>query len=308
MPLVSIVIVSWNVKELLANCLASIYETTAGLTVEIIVVDSNSGDGTAELIGRDFPHVKLLALADNVGFSRGNNLGIGVSTGDYIFLLNPDTLVKPEAIQQLAAYLNDHPEAGIVGPRTLNEDGTTQSTRRRFPSLLTGLFESTWLQGIAPKQAMRRYYVQDMPDDGTFQVDWVQGSALMFRREVFAQIGGMDEGFMMYSEELDWCKRAVLAGWRVDYVGSAQIVHFGGKSSEQAPALTHIRFQCSKLRYFRKYHGRAKAELLRFALLANYASQYLIEGSKRLLGHKPALRAERMQVYATVLRSGLKVS
>ncbi|MBE2182548.1 MAG: glycosyltransferase family 2 protein [Anaerolineae bacterium] len=308
MPLVSIVIVSWNVKALLANCLASIYETTAGLAVEIIVVDSNSGDGTVELIGRDFPHVKLLALADNVGFSRGNNLGIGISTGEYIFLLNPDTLVKPETIQQLAAYLNDHPEVGIVGPRTLNGDGTTQSTRRRFPTLLTGLFESTWLQSIAPKAIMRCYYVQDQPDDGTFEVDWVQGSALMFRREVFAQIGGMDEGFMMYSEELDWCKRAVLAGWRVDYVGGARIVHFGGKSSEQAPALTHIRFQCSKLRYFRKYHGRAEAELLRFALLTNYASQYMIEGSKRLVGHKPALRAERMQVYATVLRSGLKVS
>lgn len=308
MPLVSIVIVSWNVKQLLADCLASIYETSAGLPVEIIVVDSNSSDDTVAMLQRDFPHVKLLALDENAGFSRGNNLGIPLTTGEYVFLLNPDTLVKPEAIQQLAAYLKDHPKVGIVGPQTLNEDATVQSTRRRFPVLLTGLFESTWLQNIAPKSILSQYYVQDKPDDGTFEVDWVQGSALMFRRQVYDQIGGMDEGFMMYSEELDWCKRAKLAGWLVVYVGKAQIVHFGGKSSEQAPALTHIRFQCSKLRYYRKYHGRAKAEILRFALLANYAAQYLIEGAKRVLGHKPALRAERMQVYATVLRSGLKVS
>lgn len=308
MPSVSVVIVSWNVKQLLADCLASIYETTAGLPIEIIVVDSNSSDNTVSLLQHDFPRVKLLALDENVGFSHGNNIGIAQTTGDYIFLLNPDTLVKPEAIQQLAAYLSDHPDVGIIGPQTLNQDGTVQSTRRRFPTLLTGLFESTWLQAIAPKSVLNRYYVQDQPDDGTFEVDWVQGSALMFRREVFEQIGGMDEGFMMYSEELDWCKRAKLVKWKVKYVGSAQVVHFGGKSSEQAPAATHIRFQCSKLRYFRKYHGRSQAELLRFALLANYAAQYMIEAAKRMIGHKPELRIERMQVYAAVLHSGLKVS
>ncbi len=308
MPLVSVVIVSWNVKQLLADCLASIYETTAGLPVEIVVVDSASSDGTVQLLKRDFPHVNLLALDMNVGFTRGNNLGIDLTTGDFILLLNPDTLVKPEAIQQMAAYLSSHPDVGIVGPQTLNEDGTVQSTRRRFPTLLTGLFESTWLQVIAPTLVLSRYYVQDQPDDGIFEVDWVQGSALMFRRAVFSQIGGLDEGFMMYSEELDWCKRAKLAGWSVEYIGMSRITHFGGKSSEQSPAATHIRFQCSKLRYFRKYHGRARAELLRFALLANYGVQYLIEGAKRLLGHKRELRADRMKVYMTVLRSGLKVS
>src|SRR5262249_29582496 len=142
-----------------------------------------------------------------------------------------------------------------IGPRTLNADGTTQSSRRRFPTLGVGFLESTWLQSYAPQGVMRRYYVSDAEDDATVDVDWVQGSALMARREVYDQIGGLDDGYVMYSEELDWCKRAKLAGWRVVYLGSAQIMHYGGKSSEQVTARSHIHFQESKLRYFRKYHG-----------------------------------------------------
>ncbi|MFN8375236.1 MAG: hypothetical protein U0694_20465 [Anaerolineae bacterium] len=139
-------------------------------------------------------------------------------------------------------------------------------------------------------------------------MDWVQGSALLARREVYQQIGGLDEGYVMFSEELDWCKRAKDAGWRVVYFGSAQIIHHGGKSTEQAGARKHIYFQQSKLRYYRKFHGVGAATVLRLFLLASYAIQIGIEGTKSLLGYKRALRNERIRAYWQVLRSGLKVS
>jgi len=197
---------------------------------------------------------------------------------------------------------------GIVGPYTHNTDGSYQSSRRRFPTLATAFFESTWLQALAPKSILDRFYVNDAPPDQTLDVDWVQGSALMARREVYTQIGGLDEGYIMYSEELDWCRRAKNAVWRVVYLAQAHIVHHGGKSSDQVVARRHILFQQSKLRYFRKYHGTVAAQSLRVFLLLNYAIQLGIESAKGLIGHKRALRQERVQQYLQVLRSGLRVS
>lgn len=304
----SVIIVSWNVADLLAACLDSIFSNVSGLQTEVIVVDSASSDHTVEMVKARFPQVTLLAQAENLGFSRCNNIGLAAARGRHLLLLNPDTEVMGDALGKMAAYLDANQTVGIVGPHTLNTDGSTQSTRRRFPTLATGFFESTWLQAYAPKQVMNRFYVTDAPDDAVLDVDWVQGSALMARREVYAQIGGLDEGFVMYSEELDWCRRAKDAGWRVVYLGTAQIVHHGGKSSEQVTARKHIHFHESKLRYFRKYHGRFIADALRLFLLLNYIWQISIEGAKGLLGHKPALRRQRIREYWQVLRSGLKVT
>ena len=315
----SIIIVSWNVADLLAACLASVLAgpvtvvPPAGdrsdgddrLGVEIIVVESGSTDHSREVLSH-FPQVRVLAQPENIGFSRGNNLGLAAARGRYLMLLNPDTAIIGDALPVLAAYLDAHPDVGIVGPRTLNTDGTTQSTRRRFPTLVTALFESTWLQPYAPPGVLRRYYISDAPDDAVLDVDWMQGSALMFRREVYEQIGGLDERFVMYSEEMDWCRRARAAGWRAVYVGTAQIVHHGGKSADQVEARRHMYFQQSKVRYFRKHHGLPAGETLRLYLLALYAWQWLLEWTKGRLGHKPELRRARMAAYREVLRTGLR--
>ncbi len=303
----SIIIVSWNVADLLDYFLDSI-RRCAHPSMEIIVVDSASSDPTPDIVREHYPEVKLLAQTENVGFSRGNNIGLSAAAGRYLLLLNPDTEVSEGALTRMVAYLEAHPEVGIVGPHTLNSDGSHQSTRRRFPTLAVGLFESTWLQSYAPQSILDRYYVRDLPDDGTYEIDWVQGSALLARREVYAQIGGLDEGFVMYSEELDWCRRAKAAGWRVVYLGDAKITHHGGKSSEQAGARRHIHFQQSKLRYFRKYHGALTAQGLRAFLLASYGLQLAQEWLKGALGHKRAIRRERVRAYWQVLRSGLKVT
>lgn len=313
----SIIIVSWNVADLLDACLRSILASGVNIaadqpdermTVEIIVVDSASSDETVARVRELFPQVRLLPQSTNVGFTRGNNIGLAQAEGRLLLLLNPDTEILGNALQTMVAYLDEHPDVGIVGPRTYNTDGTVQSTRRRFPTKLLAFFESTWLQPFAPQNLLRHFYVFDHPNDGTFDVDWVQGSALLARRTVYEQIGGLDERYVMYSEELDWCKRAKSAGWRVIYLGDAQITHHGGKSTEQVKARAHIYFQQSKLRYFRKYHGAWFAQLLRAFLLINYLWQIVLETGKSLMGHKRPLRQERIHAYWQIIRSGLKVS
>ncbi len=304
----SIIIVSWNVADLLEICLNSILRNTNPAKTEIIVVDSASADDSVDRLRANYPQIKLMAQAENLGFSRSNNIGLAAASGNYLMLLNPDTEIIEDALGQMQQYLEDHPDVGIVGPHTLNSDGTTQSTRRRFPSLLIGFFESTWFQGFAPKSMLTNYYVENEPDNAVIDVDWVQGSALMTRRTVYEQIGGLDEGYTMYSEEIDWCKRAKAAQWRVVYLGTARIIHHGGKSSEQVTARKHIHFQESKLRYFRKYHGWLPSQLLRGFLMLNYVCQIIVESAKGLLGHKRGLRRERIRAYWQVLRSGLKAS
>ena len=307
---VSIVIVSWNVADLLAECLDSVRASSLAdtVTIEIIVVDSASEDNTVSMLHEQYPQVQVLAQSENVGFTRGNNIGFAEAQGRYIFMLNPDTVIHGDAIGAMVRYLDAHPQVGVVGPHTLNSDGTYQSSRRRFPTRPLAFFESTWLQGIAPRPMLDLFYVNDAPQTATLDVDWVQGSALMMRHEIYRQIGGLDTGYVMYFEELDWCKRAKDAGWRVVYLGDVQITHHGGKSSEQVQAFKHIHYQQSKLRYYRKYHGAGFANVLQVFLLVQYGWQLLLEALKGLIGSKRQLRRARVRTYWQVLRSGLKVT
>jgi GT2 family glycosyltransferase len=204
--------------------------------------------------------------------------------------------------------MDRHPTVAVAGPLLRDSDGNVQSSRRRFPTLVTAFFESTWLETWAPRSVLARYYAADLPDDVPVEVDWVVGAALMVRTAVAKTVGPMDEAYFMYSEELDWCRRIKDAGWRVLQVPAAEIVHHEGKSSEQAVTDRHINFQRAKLRYFYKYHGRFAALLLRIYLLANYAIQLAIEATKGLLGHRRDLRRQRISAYMRVLASGLRIA
>ncbi len=311
----SIIIVSWNVSTLLAKCLDSILESGVqivapngetygqGLRTQVIVVDSASDDDSVEMIRTKYSWVYLFAQSENVGFVRGNNIGFEHAQGRYIMLLNPDTEVQAGALGRLIEVLASDPKIGIVGPHTLNSDGTHQSTRRRFLTLGTAIFESTWLEVFAPKSLLEKFHVQDMPNEGTYAVDWVQGSALMAKREVYEQIGGLDPRYIMYAEEMDWCKRAAIVGWKTFYVGDAFIIHHGGQSSGQVRARSHIHFQHSKMRYMKKFHGWWAACLLWLVLVLSYSWQLVLEGAKWLVGHKRSMRRERIQTYLLVLWS-----
>jgi len=285
--------------------LHSIDANRHGLIIESIVVDSASFDGSVAMVRQDFPDVVLIACDENVGFPRGNNMGMARATGETLFLLNPDTVVLDDALPVLWQYLQAHAGVGVIGPQLRFGDGSIQSSRRRFPTVWTGVFESTWLERYAPSSILQDYYVADTADDETAVVDWVMGAAMLVRREVYETVGGMDADYFMYSEELDWCRRIKDDGWGVVYLPAVQIVHFQGKSSEQASVARHINFNRAKLRYFRKYHGIWASLFLRVVILGSYISQLMLEGGKWLVGHKRPLRAQRINAYWQVIRSGL---
>lgn len=304
----SVIIVNWNVCDLLRRCLASISDEPAAalnLHTEIIVIDNASADGSAEMVRDEFPRVTLIANTGNRGFAVANNQGIAAAQGRYVLLLNPDTEVLGNTLTTLVQYMDAHPDVGLVGPQLVFPDKQVQSSRRRFPTLPILFLESTWLEALAPRTLLQRFYVLDKPDDRVLDVDWVTGAAMLVRRETIQQAGGMDEGLFMYSEELDWCRQIKAAGWRVVYHPEAQVIHHVGRSSEQAVPARHINFQRSKIRYARKYHGRSIATTLRLYLLGLYVWQLGLELAKGVVGNKRALRWQRAQAYWQVLKSRL---
>ncbi|HUZ03650.1 MAG TPA: glycosyltransferase [Thermomicrobiaceae bacterium] len=305
----SVVVVSYNVRDLVLACLASVEASLpeCGLAAEVIVVDNASDDGTADAVRRRFPWVRLVEMGQNRGFAAGCNDGIRVAGGRAIVLLNPDTRIQGDALGVLARCLETHPEAGVAGPRVFRPDGSTQPTRRRFPTLLTGFLESTIVQDRwRDNRILRRYYVADRGDDEEQEVDWLVGACLAVRREAVETSGLLNEAFFMYSEEVEWCYRIRAAGWRVAYCPKAGIVHHEGASSRQDVPTRQVAFDTSKVLLFERLHGRWAARSLRAFLLASYLARMGIEGAKGLVGHKPALRRARVSRYARAFRSGLR--
>lgn len=308
----SVVIVNWNVKDLLRRCLNSVLEGLRSdngqqLSCQIVVVDNASDDGSVGMLREEFPHVHLIANKENLGFTRGSNQGIAFSNGRYVLLLNPDTEILGDALGEMVVHMEAHHRVGALGPQLLDPDGQVQSSRRRFPNLGTAYVESTFLQQWFPESdILKRYYVLDGSDDETQSVDWVVGACLLMRRETLEEVGLLDERFFMYSEELDWCYRAKELGWEVVYLPTAQVIHYVGKSSEQVLPLRHIQFQRSKVLFFKKHHGYWSGETLRLFLLATYLWQMILEALKWLVSHKRALRRQRIVAYWQVLRSGLR--
>ncbi len=306
----SIVIVNWNVCELLKCCLHSIMSSfqlpASKFQVEVIVVDNASSDGSAAMIEEEFPQVRVIANSENLGFTVGNNQGIAASRWRYILLLNPDTEIVGHALAMMVEYMDGHPQVGALGPQLLNPDGSIQSSRRRFPTMATAFLESTILQQWSPhNRVTRHYYMADRPDHEIQEVDWVTGACLLARREAIEEVGLLDESFFMYSEELDWCRRIKAQEWKVVYLPAARVMHHGAQSSEQVKSFQHIQFQRSKIRYFRKHHGPWQADVLRLFILATYLYQLIVEALKWLVGHKRSLRAARVREYWQVLRSRL---
>jgi N-acetylglucosaminyl-diphospho-decaprenol L-rhamnosyltransferase len=304
----SIVIVNWNVRDLLRRCLLSFDRHKSNLpstvSTEVIVVDCASSDGSVEMVRREFPWVQLIASEKNLGYARGNNLGMAEARGRYALILNPDTQIVGDALARMVRYMDEHPTVGVLGPALRYPDGSLQSSRRRFPTLATAFCESTLLHQWFPHNRIaRRYYLADRPADVPQPVDWLVGAALMIRREAWQRVGPLDEGFFMYFEELDWCRRGQAAGWEAHYLPTAEIIHYEGKSSEQVVTARTIRFQCSKIRYYHKYYGAGWAQVIRLFLLGTFMFQLIEESLKWLVGHKRVLRRERMASYWQVLRS-----
>lgn len=245
-PMLSVVVVNWNTRGLLKACLESIQAQTLTPS-ETWVVDNGSADHSPEMVATDFPEVRLIANDRNLGFAAANNQALAQAEGRYVLLLNSDTVVLDHALDQMVAFLDQHPEASAVGCKLLNPDGTLQPSAHNFYSTMGSLVENKLVAMVWKRRSPRTRFLSYWDHSSTRQVDWVTGACLMVRRDVIETVGLLDERFFMYGEEIDWQLRMARLGHRVYYLSDAAIVHLGGASSARIP--DRMRKQ--------EYHSRA---------------------------------------------------
>ena len=255
----SIIIVNWNTSELLVQCIESIYRGKPRPTFEIIVVDNGSSDDSVSLLTKHFPNIHLIKNGSNLGFAKANNQGLAVAKGRYFLLLNSDTIVLPNALDKMVQTAEDHADVGAIGPKLLNMDGTLQESWSGFPTFWSELFG---------RLIHRRNPLTDVPF--AYEVDWIMGACLLVRSETIAEVGGLDEGYSFYSEEVDWCFRMKEQGWKILYLSNAEVYHIGGGSSERNSLIRMGLLYKNKLRYFNKYYGSTQATFLRYGLALAY--------------------------------------
>ena len=257
-PDVAFVLVGWNIRDLLLQCLASIKHTVTEVSYEIIYVDNGSVEGTVETICREYPEVRVISNPVNRGFAAGNNQGIEASSARYLVILNTDTILKEAAIANAVAYMDEHPDVGCCGGELLNEDETRQNTIHNDPTLATELLNKSLLAILSPNKYPSKRQAYTEPVD----VDACLGAYLVVRREVLDNVGPLDEGYFFYFEETDWCTRMRAAGWRVVFLPSSKIYHLQGKTVTAYRRECKVEYYRSRYRYFRKHRGRLKLGIL----------------------------------------------
>ncbi len=261
---VSIIVVSWRVKNQVLNCLATIFKETKNLTFEIIVIENDSQDGTVEALKSRFPQVTVIENHKNEGFAKACNQGIYVAKGRYILLLNPDTEIRDNAIYRVATFMEQQPSIGVAGCKILNPDGTLQPSVRRFPDLASHLLILLKIHNFFPHvQSLKKYYCTDFDYHKTSAVDQVMGAFFMISRTCLKIIGLLDEHYFIWYEEVDFCKRAALHSLKTYFYSETYIVHHKAKSFEQRGSLTkQAIFTRSMLYYFLKHEPAFSYALL----------------------------------------------
>lgn len=252
---ISVIIVSWNTKDLLQTCLTSLFKelATLGINYEVILIDNNSNDGSVKMVRGQFPEVKLIANSDNRGFGQANNQGFEAATGELILLLNPDTVVLPNSIAPLIEFLETHPRAGLVAPQMLNTDRSVQSSCQRFPTLSGMFFDYVGLSKLFPSSKFGQFKMLDFDHTETRQVDQPEGACMLIPRKVLDQVGWFDKNFFMYFEDVDLCYRLKKAGWEIWFFAGSQIIHHLGQSTKKNKP-TMIRSAHKGLYYFWAKH------------------------------------------------------
>jgi len=301
-PLLSVIIVSYNTRQMTLDCLRALYDDLGETHAEVWVVDNASADGSADAIRAAFPQVRLIENPRNAGFGAANNLAITQARGEHLLLLNSDAFVHLGAVGALREYLRAHPQAGAVGPRLLNRDGSLQPSCHRFPSPLRAWLENLWVSPVLPPHHAWGDY-RRWAHDTERSVDWVIGACLLVRRAACAQAGGFDESFFMYQEETDWQRRLRGAGWDIAFAPSAQVTHWGGASGAAEEARINAHFFESLDRYTRKHHGLPGLISLRLAMVAGAALRLLLWAAVALVVPKRRVAARaktRLQAWLFV--------
>jgi GT2 family glycosyltransferase len=248
MPDISFIIINWNTRQLLLDCLASVYQTVRIASFEVLVVDNGSADGSVEAVAREYPRVKLLANARNEGFAKANNAAILRMSGRYAVLLNSDTLLKKGAIDALFAFMEAHPDAGMCGPQLLYRDGSKQTSTGVFPDILTELTSKSLTRLFSAGKRGVSIPVFDAPTP----VDFIIGACMFVRKSAIDDVGMLDDEYFFFYEEIDWCYRLNRAGWLVYHLPAIEIYHFGGQSTKGINLRARVESWRSRYLYFRK--------------------------------------------------------
>jgi hypothetical protein len=293
----SIIIVNWNTRELLAGCLASLERahvetlersnpsTNSGQAVETFVIDNASTDGSVAMVRERFPWVRLIENTGNAGFARANNQGLTLAHGRYVLMLNPDTEVHPGALEDLIAFMDAHPRAGACGARLLNADGSLLPGCH--PMLTPGreFWRLLFLERLRPRAT---YPIHKWDTVTPRRVEVIKGACLLLHRAALDQVGVLDDSYFMYTEEVDLCYRLAQAGWQLWYVPAAAVTHYGEASSRQMREEMYVQLYRSKIQFYRKFGGERRARLAKTLLALAYAPRWLAAAAGSPLSPKLA--------------------
>lgn len=298
----SIVIICWNDLRVIGNCLRSIFEGTHAIDFEVIVSDNGSTDGSVDFIRQKYPAVRVLENRANLGFAKGNNAGIRASRGEYVLILNPDTIIHNGALDKLVAFADRHTQAGAFGCRVLNPDGSYQVSARLFPTVWRYWVNALYLKKLRRLSSFFAYEeYEGWKGDSERDVDWQSGCCVMFRRELLEKLGGFDEQFFYHFEEVDLCRRVWNAGAPIRFTPEAVITHLGGQSVSRFPIRFEIEKHRSRYRYFYKHFGPSAANQCRHLSIARIRVRQIGYGILAMFRPTPQIR-ERLKMYDAVVR------
>jgi GT2 family glycosyltransferase len=263
----SVIIVNWNTRDLLALCLQSLHSTVQEASFEVWVVDNASSDDSVALVRERFPQTHLIANSENVGFVRANNQALSRCQGRYVLLLNSDTEALPGSLDQAVQFMDQHPSAGIAGARLDNPDGTFQASFTPFPTLWREFLILSGLGRLLVRPSFPSYGPQ--AERGPQKINgYFEGAFMLARREALDQVGGLDERIFMYAEDVDWCYRFQQSGWQVWYLPHTSIIHYGGQSTKKRRGRMEAELYRSRVYFFRKHYGRRAAFCLKAMIYA----------------------------------------
>jgi GT2 family glycosyltransferase len=308
-PKTSILIVNYNTRELLKNCLASTLRQEQQ-DIELIVVDNHSSDESATMVRAEFPSVLLIENLQNLGFAKANNCGIKEARGEYVLLLNSDTIVRPGAIQSMEQFLDSHPETGAVACRLVYADGRIQASvgRQAGPALTRQILRLSGISGMVRSESIRRLlrkylgfaigsaarsYLDPYVTDTPIAVESISGACLMLRRQAMNQVGLLDENFFMYSEDLDYCLRLRKAGWKLYYVPTGEIVHLVGQSSGGRMRRYSVHAYRSLLYFYQKHYSAWSVYVIRLAVFLSMSVRWTWNFVSGVFSNSPGRRENR---------------
>lgn len=304
----SIIIVTYNSKRYLQDCLGSVFAQTTDLDYEVFVVDNNSNDGSQEFIKTEFPSVRLIENSENVGFARANNQAIVQSQGRYVLLLNPDTVVLTKATNKMVGFMDSRPDVSATGCRLLNEDGSLQHSIARYPTLINQMAAGLFLHRLFPRiHLFQEIITSESSYQSDHKVEWVFGAALIVRKDVFTEVGLMDEDYFLFSEEKDWCYRVNKANRDAYFFHGAEIIHYG-RGNTTAPDV-YVQLLKGKLQFFSKYNSGLKCRIFRILTIWNIFLRFClwkVVGILRI-GNK-ARTMNKQSLYICALRKYLRIS